>query len=237
MIAAGPSLEGNAHHLLTADERILKIAVDAATPFLWKRGIVPDVVVTAEEQCRAALIFQLLNGWYPSVVLCASTTTNPFCLRVLQDVGVKQIFFYHNAHPWLARDGRFRARLFDMTIPSITPSCGSITFHAVRIAEWLGIKPSNIAIVGCDMQVSAKQAETGKTHAGEYRVEGIPVEVINQSFQNHLRELEHSRLADTGIINASEAGRITFFKQSLLHDFLLSHAKTEKTEPQSVALT
>lgn len=226
MIGAGPSLERNGfnlHAVSRENPSILLIATDAAVPFLWRESIYPDIVVTAEEQCRAAIIFKDVKEWPAGVNLVVSTTANPFTIATLvRGAGIREWFFYNSAHKAL-RD-RYRCGIIKYDIPQLCPQAGSITFHCVALAQWLGIK--DIALCGCDMHVDPNPDNNNPTHAGGYSVTGIPRTVINDSFAWHMRELTDNHMANCGIANCSEGGALDIFPKDKLRDWIVRHQRT-----------
>jgi hypothetical protein len=190
---------------------VLLIAVDAAAPYLFSVGIIPHIVVTAEEQANSAMIFQRFEGWFPGCCLAASTTASPLGLYICKTMGAS-IYFYNNAHMSLAH--RYQMKILPTNYPQLTSLCGSVTFHAVALAQYLGVR--KLALVGADFQV----VDSNKTHAGLYRVEGIPKEAVNESFGWHARELELARAQLTGIVNCTEGGALEVFHRQSLESFL-----------------
>lgn len=229
MVAAGPSLEKQVRQLqcLTAATDVLMIAVEAAVPFLYDNAIVPNIVITAEEQANSALIFKQYKGWFPMTALCASTTAAPLGVHMCRELGA-EVFWYNNAHPSLVAGPRFASGLLPANVPSITPLAGSITFHAVSLAFRLGA--SEVGLVGCDFGVE----DGGKTHAGEYTVDGIPASSMNEAFDWHARELKANRAAQKKIVNCTPGGRLEVFPRADLNDWGNIHDRI-KSRATSVA--
>lgn len=225
VIAAGPSLEKNAH-LLLGTEGVFLIAVDAAAPYLFSKGIVPHVVITGEEQSNSALIFKRLDGWFPGVCLVASTTASTLGLYMCSKMGA-QLFFYNNAHMALASRFAMKGAL-PTNFPSLTSLCGSVTFHAVALAGYMGIK--DVGIIGADFHVD----HADKTHAGEYRVDGIPIDAINQSFEWHARELEIAKAQLLNVTNCTYGGHLEVFKRKPLEEYLKDCKRRVQELPANV---
>lgn len=218
-MGAGPSLERNAHLLRPVKGRVLIVAVDAALPYLWQESIYPDIAITAEEQTRSALIFRGLKDWPPGVVLVASSTVNPLVPKMAREIGCRDVFFYHNGHQ--ALQPRFLTRTFVHDLPTLVPQAGSITFHGVELARWLGV--AKIALIGVDMCVYPGK----RTHAGPYGVTGIPPEVINDSFRWHMRELEHNCMRESGVVNCTSGGVLEVLPRAKFEDFVEPYRKPD----------
>lgn len=221
-IGTGPSLERNFSVLAGRGDDVLAICCETAYKFLVERGVIPDIVVTAEEQMPVALAFSDLASWYPSCALAASTTSCSFGLHLARAAGA-HIHFYNNAHPMLINDGRYVVGKLPRRVPALTSACGSILFHAVALARWIGI--TDVALMGADFGVEVKRADNGgtcrvKTHAGTWQVDDIPPEAINQSFDWHMRELDARPLRPLRIVNCTEGGRLELFPKSSISEWL-----------------
>jgi hypothetical protein len=220
-VGTGPSLEKNFGALAHRPPDILVIACETAIRYLSDKGIVPDIVVTGEEQIVVARAFKGLQGWYPSVALVASTTASSFGLHIAQKAGA-DIFFYNSAHPMLINDGRYQHGNLPKKCPSLTPMCGSILYHAVALADWLGIH--DIALAGADFGYAvirdANRNQFIRTHVGGYRVEGIPPEAINQAFDYHMAELDFRKQKRLRIVNCTEGGRLELYPKENLSGWI-----------------
>jgi len=222
-VGTGPSLEKNVGVLAHRPQDILVIACETAIRYLSDKGIVPDIVITGEEQIVVARAFKGLQGWYPSVALVASTTASTFGLDIARRAGA-DIFFYNSAHPMLINDGRYQHGSLPRKCPSLTPMCGSILYHAVALADWLGIH--DIALAGADFGyhkvTDANNNQFIRTHVGGYRVEGIPPEAINQAFDHHMAELDFRKQKRLRIVNCTEGGRLELYPKKKLSEWLHS---------------
>ncbi len=187
------------------------IAVDAAAPYLFDSGIIPHIVITAEEQAHSALIFKRIKGWFPGVCLVASTTASTLGLYIAHKQGAT-VYFYNSAHIALAH--RYQMKLLPVNYPSLTSLCGSVTGHALALSQWLGVR--KIALIGADFQVE----DMKKTHAGDYRVDGMPKDAINESFAWHQRELERANSQNVGVVNCTVGGALEVFPRQPLESFL-----------------
>lgn len=230
-IGTGPSLEGNVGVLAHRPPDILLIACETALGYLGERGVVPDLVVTAEEQMPVARAFKRLSGWYPCVGLVASTTACTLGLYLAREKGA-DIFFYNSAHPMLIQDGRYEHGKLPKKCPALTPMCGSILFHAVALSAWLGVE--KIALAGADFGVQVIRDQNRhpvvRTHVGGYRVDGIPPEAINQAFEYHIAELDYRKQRRLQIVNATEGGRLELYPKATLADWIAQTAvRTEVT--------
>lgn len=224
-VGTGPSLENNVGVLAHRPPDILCIACETALAFLSEKGIVADIVVTAEEQMPVVRAFKGLAGWYPCTALVASTTSCSFGLYLAQKAGA-DIFFYNSAHPMLIQDGRYNHGSLPGKTPALTPMCGSILFHAVALASWLGI--TKIALAGADFGISKKTDANNntviRTHVGKYRVEGIPPSAVNQAFEYHIAELDFRKQRRLQITNCTEGGRLDLYPKEKLSNWLTSTA-------------
>lgn len=222
VIAAGPSLERQINELRGLNDDVLLVAVEAAAPYLFEVGVIPHIVITAEEQANSAVIFQRLEGWFPMVSLCASTTASPLGLHLCRELGAK-VYFYNNNHPTLTH--RHQSNLLPKNVPSLIPMCGSITFHAVALAgKFLEIH--EVALVGADFQATNRN----KTHAGRYIVDSIPLEAINAAFDWHQRELEMNVMSKAPVWNCTDISALKAIKRKKLSEFLDGHYR-RKPQP------
>lgn len=224
VIAAGPSLEKNSRKLLGV-ERVLLIAVEAAAPYLFDAGIIPHIVVTAEEQANSAIIFKRFKGWFPGVCLACSTTASPLGLYICRSLGAS-LYFYNNAHASL--NYRYTMKILPVNYPHLVPLCGSITFHAVALAGYMGIE--SVALVGADFHVASGK----KTHAGDYKVDGIPADAMNEAFAWHQRELEMAKAQLTNVVNCTEGGVLDVFQRQPLETFLEANYRRQEAKPAAL---
>jgi len=142
LVAAGPSLEKNVHHLHSAKGRAVIICADTALRFLLVRGIVPDFVVSADPQDETYQKYEGVD--IPSQVsLVFHPATNP---QIVKHFPGKKFVFDCSipAYQWLQRFWSSKGTLEQETMCQV-----HVGFN---LAEWLGCQ--KIILVGQDLSYS-----------------------------------------------------------------------------------
>lgn len=208
LIAAGPSLGKNVHHLKRTKGRAVLIAADTALGYLLTRGIVPDFVVSADPQDTTYRKFEGLD--------------------IPQDVA---LVFHPACNHQIVKHFPGPKFVFDCAIPAYQwlrpfwPAKGPLEMESMcqvhigfNLAEWLGCQ--TIILVGQDLsysddgwhvrggsymteQESAMMVKHGQTVPNIF---GKPVRT-NPTFLNYKSILEKKIAQFSGkVVNATEGG-------------------------------
>lgn len=160
IVSAGPSLDKNKHLLHQAKGRILIVAVDMAVQALEQIGVVPDFIVSLDENVQMQYVeFEELR----KVPLLSTTRTR------------REYYDWNQGEKILFREQKILQRIKEKVgLPEAHYTYfGSVSIAAFSIFCMLGAK--RIVFIGQDLAYG----EDGQTHAGVYnegeRNDKIPV--------------------------------------------------------------
>lgn len=148
IVAAGPSLEKNAHYLKQAKGRLLIIAVDSALRYLISEGIIPDLAVLVDPRKPVELFG---NEEIANIPLAIATDAN---YKIVEKMNNKIIF--------ISSEGDYYRRVFSLSNDSVgaLPNGGSVATMAFSMAVDWGYR--TIVLVGQDLALSKDKVHAGK---------------------------------------------------------------------------
>ena len=226
IVGAGPSLDHNGHFLKNFPGLI--ICADRAYKHLIAEGVEPDLVMSVD--CHIDHVANMLK--------CPRNKRHALLVNTCADPRVSQewkgdIFWYNMRHPGVQFPDRILPALFP-TFDSI-PNLGNVGNSSVWMADHMGCSP--LVLVGQDYGYTG-----GRAHARDYEfdADGIPT-LIDTDHGKKLEErsgklemngvityvaypgyaLTMAKLAKDlriDVINATEGGIITDFKQQMLEE-------------------
>ena len=226
VVAAGPSLNKNIHHIKKAVGKALIVSVGTALKPLQKHGIKPHIAVTVDGSFKTYPQFDGVD--LEDIYLVSNLSAYPKVVGSFPD----RCFIWDNTNPMIDWLGSFTGEKGSVA------AGGTVSITAMDVAALCGCGP--VITVGLDMSFT----EEGRTHADETihakrqvevddlrRVPGNYAETVPTTtiFYTYLRSVEQyvrSR-PDNVFVNATEGGaRIEGMQLMHLDEAVEAHCTT-----------
>jgi hypothetical protein len=163
IVAAGPSLEKNVHHLKEAKGKFLIIAVDTALRYLVEQGIQPDLAVVADPQKPVELFEDERVQQFP---LAVYTAANYEIVKLMK----QKIIF-------MSSECDYYNKLFGLAgrhIHNLAGGGSVATFAFVLAVAW-GYR--TIVLIGQDLALAPDKVHAGNDDIDTFKLESDKIEI------------------------------------------------------------
>jgi hypothetical protein len=179
--AAGPSLEDQTAQIARlASAGAFLIATDTSLPFLMKRGLRPDAVVTLD--CQLISYYHFMDGYPTGVPLVIDLASPPLISRI-----ASPLHFFSSGHPFC----RYVSACW-RPFPVLDTSGGNVTHAALSLAHALGAR--EVRLFGADFSYPRGKCYARGTYIYKYfeaRASRVsPVESLFSEFLYRNAKLE-----------------------------------------------
>lgn len=204
VVAAGPSLEKNAHLLKEAKGKFFIIAVDSALRYLVSQDIKPDLAIVADPR-KPVVLFE--NEKVQQIPLAIYGEANHDIVKLMKKQKIIVV----------SSESAYYNKLFELAGKHMYTlnGGGSVATYAFMLALSWGYK--KVVLLGQDLALGTDKVHAGKDDIDTFKLQGKKIEIEgyygdtiytspDYDYYRKWYEMAIRRLEDIEVINCTEGG-------------------------------